>query len=108
MIVFLFLVWSILLLVLIHIHLDNRDSMILSSFRSTLDTLAELIPSQSQSIADSILKAAGILSVEQSRVSLIKQVEQEVYDELKKAEEDPYEPPWEVDGTKVSQSGEWR
>lgn len=106
MIIFLVLVWSIILLVLVHLHLENRDTLLLSSWRDTLETLSRLLPEQSAQVADSILKASGIVATQQL-VNLTK-IEKEVIDELESAEDDPYIPPWEtINPTDISKTGQW-
>lgn len=107
MIVFLFLTWSTILLVLVHFHVNKRDETLLSSWADVLDTLSTLLPAQSQQIADAILKATGVVATQQLAQSL-STVEQEVKDELKTLESEPYNPPWEnLDPVAVDPRGQW-
>lgn len=103
MIVFLCLVWSLIFLYIIHIHLSYRDQLLVSSWADTLQTLSELLPSQSEQLASSILKATGVLTT-----STITTIEREVAEELKQAEEHPFVPPWEnIEPTDVNPRGQW-
>lgn len=107
MIVLLFLIWSIILLVLVHFHIDKRDESFLSSWADVLDTLSTLIPAQSQQIADAILKATGVVATQQLAQSL-STIDKEVKDELKASEAEPFEPPWEnLDPVEINPRGQW-